>query len=103
MGSGTYIVKENPDGSELLIDEVTRQPIDYYTYEGIAKAALTQWMNSPSHRKNILDKRFIFLGVGAARGPYDKGQDSIYLTQNFTATINAGESKAQSALIPASK
>jgi len=103
MGSGTYIVKEGPDGGELLIDEVTRKPIDYYAYEGLAKAALEQWMNSPSHRKNILDKRFVFLGVGGARGPYDKGQDSIYLTQNFTATVNAGESKARGTLVPEAK
>lgn len=98
MGSGTYIVQRNEDGSETLIDARTRQRISYYTYAELAKAALDQWMQSPGHRSNILDKRFVYLGTGIGRGSYDGGQDSFYLTQNFCATVNEGEVKAAAEL-----
>jgi uncharacterized protein YkwD len=51
-------------------------------------------MASPGHRANILKKEFVYLGVGVGRGLYQGGQDSFYLTQNFCATVNAGEAKA---------
>ncbi len=40
------------------------------------------WMNSPSHRENILDNRFTEVGIAAARGLY-KGQDVIFVVQFF--------------------
>jgi uncharacterized protein YkwD len=98
MGSGSYIIRDNPDGSEVMIDQATGAKIDYCTYEGLAKAVVAQWMNSPTHRKNIVDKRYQYLGIGVGRGLYDKGQDSFYMTQNFTSAVNAGEAKAEKEL-----
>jgi uncharacterized protein YkwD len=98
MGSGTYIVQRNDDGSETLIDARTRQRISYYTYAELAKAALDQWMQSPAHRSNVVDKRFVYLGTGIGRGSYDGGQDSFYLTQNFCATVGDGEASAATEL-----
>ena len=102
MGSGHYIVHTAPDGSEDLTDEATGKHIDYYTYEALAGAVVDQWMHSPTHRANMLDKRFVFLGVGVARGPYaEKAQDSFYMTQNFSASISpAAETKAAQLLKP---
>jgi uncharacterized protein YkwD len=94
MGSGTYIVQENEDGSQTLIDAQTHKRISYYTYEEFAKAALDQWMHSPGHRANILNARFNYLGAGIGRGPYDGGQDSFYLTQNFSSTVGARDAAA---------
>ncbi|MBI5863922.1 MAG: CAP domain-containing protein [Planctomycetes bacterium] len=41
--------------------------------------AMTDWMNSPSHRQNILDPRFTELGVGVRQG----GDYGVYWVQEF--------------------
>jgi uncharacterized protein YkwD len=41
--------------------------------------AFTDWMNSPSHRDNILDPRFTELGVGVRFG----GEYGVYWVQEF--------------------
>lgn len=38
--------------------------IPNHTYLGLAKALITQWMNSPGHRANILNKNGISMGNG---------------------------------------
>lgn len=40
------------------------------------------WMQSPSHRKNIVDSKFSEIGVGTARGEFD-GYDTVYVVQLF--------------------
>ena len=104
MGSGHYLVRDNPDGSETWIDESNGKQIDYYTYEELSKAVVTQWMNSPAHHANIVNKAYVYLGAGAARGIYsDLKQDSFYMTQNFSGSVTpASEEKAKTLLQPPS-
>ena len=40
---------------------------------------MDSWMNSPGHRKNILNPDFEYIGVGLARG----GSYGIYWAQEF--------------------
>ncbi|MEM9336483.1 MAG: CAP domain-containing protein [Patescibacteria group bacterium] len=40
------------------------------------------WMDSPSHRANIVDQKFTEIGVGTARGRY-QGFDTVYVVQLF--------------------
>ena len=40
------------------------------------------WMDSPSHRKNIVDGKFTEIGVGTAKGEYE-GYDTVYVVQLF--------------------
>jgi len=40
------------------------------------------WMLSPAHRKNIVDPKFLEIGVGTARGTFD-GYDTVYVVQLF--------------------
>lgn len=40
------------------------------------------WMNSPSHRANILNANYTEIGIATARGTY-KGQDAIFVVQYF--------------------
>lgn len=40
------------------------------------------WMNSPAHRKNIVDSKFTEIGVGTAKGTYE-GYDTVYVVQLF--------------------
>lgn len=48
-------------------------------YDRFDAVAVRGWMNSPSHRENILDRRFNASGIGVARAPGGK----IYVTQIF--------------------
>ena len=61
-------------------------PIENHTYLGLAKAVVRGWMKSPPHRKNILNARYTFLGVGAAhyRNSSFYNMDNFKLTQNFS-------------------
>jgi uncharacterized protein YkwD len=40
-----------------------------YPDDQSVQTAMTGFMNSPSHRQNILDSRFVYVGVGMAFGP----------------------------------
>ncbi|MPM79287.1 hypothetical protein SDC9_126320 [bioreactor metagenome] len=44
-----------------------------------AKQVVTDWMNSPGHRANILSQSFTHIGVGAAK----KSNGTLYWTQMF--------------------
>lgn len=48
--------------------------------ETLAAKAVTAWMNSPGHRKNLLDPLYTHIGIGVG-----KRGDAYYLTQNFGA------------------
>jgi len=40
------------------------------------------WMQSPGHRKNIVDDKYTEIGVGTAKGTFD-GYDTVYVVQLF--------------------
>lgn len=46
------------------------------------------WMNSPSHRSNILNGRFTEIGIATARGKYN-GRDTIFVVQMFGRPLPA--------------
>lgn len=48
-------------------------------YAGYATLAVSGWMKSPTHKQNILDRRWTATGIGVAKDRY--GQ--IYITQVF--------------------
>jgi uncharacterized protein YkwD len=52
--------------------------IDFYSASGVHEA----WMNSPSHRANILDPNFIEIGVAVAAGEY-QGKETTIIVQHF--------------------
>ncbi len=64
----------------------------YYTRAGenLAKGFSTSevieqaWMQSPSHKSNIVDKSFTKVGVGIARGLY-RGEQTTFVVQFFAA------------------
>jgi uncharacterized protein YkwD len=47
----------------------------------LAERAVTGWMNSPGHRRNLLDPGFTHIGIGIAKGT----NAQYYITQNFSA------------------
>lgn len=50
------------------------------TYLELAKTMVKNWMNSPPHRKNILDKRFTHVGTNLK---YNEKNHAVYATQVF--------------------
>jgi uncharacterized protein YkwD len=52
---------------------------NWNTQEALAQAAVTGWMNSEGHRKNILDTHFSQEGIGVAFSTDDK----VLITENF--------------------
>ncbi len=72
-GKGKF--SKTPDGSI----------IPYHTYLSFCEKQLTGWMNSPDHRKNILAKDALQIGVGAAFFPNNSFNDmpTFYVVQNF--------------------
>jgi len=54
---------------------------------------VTAWMNSPTHKANIMNGNYSEIGVGTARGTY-KGVPTVFVVQLF------GTPSAQTALVP---
>ena len=46
---------------------------------------ITAWMNSPTHRANILNNNFTEIGIGEAHGLY-QGKETIFIVQFFGRT-----------------
>lgn len=65
--------------------EIDKYPYD--TYSQFAKIILVKWLESPGHRKNILNPQLKRMAIGVARGRLN-GLDAIYVTQNFATTIH---------------
>lgn len=47
----------------------------------LAEKAVVGWMNSPGHRRNLLDPGFTHIGIGVAKS----SGGEYYITQNFCA------------------
>lgn len=45
-----------------------------------SKEVVDAWMKSPTHRENILDKKFTELGIGIANGIYE-GRQAVFVVQ----------------------
>lgn len=90
MAAKGYFAHVSPDGTTPWD---WMQKADYkYSYAGENLAVnfvdssdvMNAWMESPSHRSNILDAHFTELGVGIAQGKYN-GKDAIFVVQMFGA------------------
>ncbi len=62
-GEPFYVVDPEPP---VLSREPDGPPIPAHTYIGYAATVVEGWMNSPGHRRNLLDPEAVEIGVGAA-------------------------------------
>jgi len=59
------------------------------------------WMNSPSHRANILNSSFTEIGIATAEGYY-QGQKTVFVVQMFgTPAASASIATIESTVVPA--
>lgn len=57
-----YCCRRKRDGTFEYFDCENKKLFYPYSYEGFAQYAVEQWINSPSHRHNILDSTYTHLG-----------------------------------------
>ncbi len=59
------------------------QTLPAHSYASLARHAVTLWMNSPGHRKNILDNKVTSMTAAVAFDPKAQYCGRFWLTQNF--------------------
>ncbi len=59
------------------------QPLPAHSYASLARHVVGLWMNSPGHRKNILDRRVTRVSTAVAFDPKAQYCGRYWLTQNF--------------------
>ena len=59
------------------------QTLPAHSYASLARHAVTLWMNSPGHRKNILDRNVTSMASAVAFDPKAQYCGTFWLTQNF--------------------
>ncbi len=92
-----YSAHTSPDG-ETLVERLTRfgyvtggygswkvgGNVAFGNYsKGEPDHIFEGWMNSPPHRKNILEEEFDQIGIGTAEGTYKTYEESVMYTANF--------------------
>lgn len=56
---------------------------DWMTQSQLANQAVSSWMGSPGHRRNILDSQYDRTGIGLGFGKSSGKPYAVYLTQNL--------------------
>jgi uncharacterized protein YkwD len=89
MATRRFFGHLNPDGQDV-VDRLRGRGIDDFAAVGenifagkqlndLSQEAVTEWLKSPNHRKNMLNPRYTAGGVGIARGE----QGTVYITQVY--------------------
>lgn len=98
MAKQGYFSHESPDGNTPW-EWIKKTGYQFaYAGENLAinffdsKDVVDAWMNSTSHRANMLDAHYTEIGIGTARGIY-KGREALFVVQFFAkpSTLTKGE------------
>ena len=101
MANRGYFAHNSPDGKTpwYWLEQVGYKythagenlAVNFFESEDVSEA----WMNSPSHRANIVKKDYTGIGIGVAKGTY-QGKHTIFVAQFFgTPAITATPSSTQ--------
>lgn len=102
MAKNSYFAHHSPDG---ISPWYWFQKVGYtYAFAGEnlavhfndSKMVVDAWMNSPTHKANIIKNEYTEIGIGTAKGVYE-GYDTVFVVQLFgtpakTTTQNQGAS-----------
>jgi uncharacterized protein YkwD len=83
-----YLIPKNDD-DYVFRDCDTKQPLKMMTYGNFARRIVNGWMNSPSHRKHILDTLYNSMACSAkfSKNPFkSKKSPFARITQDFGGT-----------------
>ena len=78
--------KKVKQGKSVYIAAETGEIIGFQSYWEFANRMVKNWMKSPGHRANILNKDFDRIGIGFSAGLFN-GLEAIYVTQNFMGSL----------------
>jgi uncharacterized protein YkwD len=71
------------DSSSCQFATYEGQALPAHSYASLARHAVDLWMNSPGHRKNILDRNVTRISTAVAFDPKAQYCGRFWLTQNF--------------------
>lgn len=93
MANGGYFAHTSPDGKTpwYWLDQVgytyklagENLAVNFFESTDVAEA----WMNSPTHRANIVKKNYTEIGIGVANGKYE-GKNTVFVAQFFGTPID---------------
>jgi len=101
MAKGSYFAHTSPDGKDPWYWFAQEGYAFQYAGENLAvdfsdSIDVEQaWMNSPAHRKNILDPHYTQIGIATAVGEFE-GRRTVFVVQAFGAPAPAQETIAAS-------
>lgn len=81
-----FCLKKGSNGLYTYYDCKTKKRIPLYTYKDLARSVMQGWMRSPSHRENLLDRNYKYLGTAArlSENPYStQNPPFARIVQNF--------------------
>lgn len=108
MAARDYWAHNTPDGKEPWVFVQNAGYKYYKAAENLAygfdtsRTAVSGWMNSPSHRANVLDKELVEVGFGIANVPnfQGKGPQTIIVAMYGQAAAPAAALKTDSNSVP---
>jgi len=71
------------DSSSCRFATYEGQPLPAHSYASLARHVVQLWMESPGHRKNILDRKARYTAVAVAFDPKAQYCGRYWVTQNF--------------------
>ena len=74
------------NGETNYYNAKTGKPIRNQTYREFARSMVDNWMESPHHKENILEKNFTHIGIGVASGTFNSLK-ALYVTQLFQGPV----------------
>lgn len=83
LGPGAALGVIRREGRTEFVDPASGRELPPHTYATYAAAVVRSWMNSPGHRKNLLDPAVKFLGCSVLpkRGRY--GEETVFSVEVF--------------------
>lgn len=88
MATRGYFGHATPEGNRMSYWIVPQGYVYSLAGENIAKGyhsldrLMNAWINSPTHYENLIEPKFIDIGVGMAEGWYEN-QDTLFVVQHF--------------------
>lgn len=81
--SGKPFFTRTKEGKEVYSYRPGGEPIPRHTYASFAEALVRNWMESPGHRKNILQEAAAYMGASCLPAKDEKGMSQFFCAQVF--------------------
>jgi uncharacterized protein YkwD len=95
VGNAGQIGIVRVEGETRYVNPETGKPATNHTYETFAAHLVQRWMDSPPHRRNIVNPRFELLGCASFPSKGASGADVFYSVQVFAVKAGLKSSSAR--------